>query len=102
MAVVVQYVVKPNPGSDLAAITAMAKEAAALWRKHGGKVSYWSISVGELGNRVLSVSFDNYAAYGAAIDKRRADPAAQAWEAKRLKAGDVSLVRSNLATEIEI
>ena len=29
MATVVQYVVKPNPGSDLAAILEMTKESAA-------------------------------------------------------------------------
>ena len=102
MAVVVQFVVKPNPGSDPAEITAIAKEGAALWRKYGGKVSYWTVAVGEIGNRVLSVSFENFAAYGAAVDKRRADAAAHAWDAKRSKAGNATFVRSNLAAEIEI
>ena len=58
MAVVVQYVVKPNPGSDAAAIVEMAKEGAVIWRKHGGKVSYWSVAVGEVGNFVFSVNFE--------------------------------------------
>ena len=102
MAVVVQFVVKPNPGSNPAEITAIAKEGAGLWRKHGGKVSYWTVAVGEIGNRVLSVSFESFAAYGAAVDKRRADPAAHAWDAKRSKAGNATFVRSNLAAEIEI
>jgi hypothetical protein len=102
MAVVVQYVVKPNPGSDPAAITALAKEGAALWRKHGGKVSYWTIAVGEVGNRVLSISFETFAAYGTAVDKMGADEAVRAWQAKRMKAGYTTWVRSNMATEIEI
>jgi hypothetical protein len=102
MAVVVQYVVKPNPVSDLAALTELAKESAALWKKHGGKVSYWTVVVGEIGNRVLSVSFETFSAYGAAIDKLNADPAFQAWQVKRAKSGLASFVRSNLAVEITV
>lgn len=33
-AVLIQYVSKPKPGGDLAAIIQMSKEAAAVWRKH--------------------------------------------------------------------
>jgi hypothetical protein len=33
MAVVLQVVSKPNPGSDMAKILEMVKEAAVLWRK---------------------------------------------------------------------
>ena len=102
MAVVVQYVVKPNPGGDLAAIIEMAKESAVLWRKYGGKVSYWAVTVGEVGNFVFAVNFETFSAYGAAVDKLSADPASQAWQAKRLKAGHASWVRSNMATEIPI
>jgi len=32
MSVAVQYVVRPNPGTDPAKITELAKEGAALWR----------------------------------------------------------------------
>jgi hypothetical protein len=39
---------------------------------------------------------------GAAVDKLNADPAFQTWQAKRLKAGLTTLVRANMATEIEI
>jgi hypothetical protein len=102
MAVVVQYVVKPNPGSDLAAVIGLAKESAVLWRKHGGRVSYWSVIVGEIGNFVFSVNFESFAAYGAAMDKLGADPEFQAWQVKRAKAGLSTWVRSNMATEIEI
>ena len=56
MSVAVQYVVRPNPGTDPAKITELAKEGAALWRKHGGKVTYWAVAVGEVGNRVLSIT----------------------------------------------
>jgi hypothetical protein len=102
VAVAVQYVVKPIPGSDLAGVIELAKESAVLWRKHGGKVSYWSVVVGEVGNFVFLVNFETFAAYGTAVDKLGADPAFQAWQAKRAKAGLTSWVRSNMATEIEI
>ncbi len=87
MSVAVQYVVRPNPGTDPAKITELAKEGAALWRKHGGKVTYWAVAVGEVGNRVLSITFDKEV---------------RAWQAKRMKAGYTTWVRSNMATEIEI
>src|SRR5258706_11928416 len=75
MAVVVQYVVKPNPGSDLGGIIELAKESAVLWRKHGGKPRFWSVAVGEAGNYVFSINFETFSAYGAAVDKLNADPA---------------------------
>ena len=102
MAMAVQYVVKPNPGSDLAGIIELAKESAVLWRKYGGRVSYWSVVGGEVGNFVFSVNFETFSAYGAAMDKLGADPAFQAWQAKRAKAGLTTWVRGNMATEIEI
>jgi hypothetical protein len=102
VSVIVQYTVKPNPGGDLGAIVELAKESAANWRKYGGKVSFWTVSVGEVGNYVFAVSFENLAAYGAAADKMASDPAVRAWQAKRLKAGHASWVRANLANEIEI
>jgi hypothetical protein len=102
MSVAVQYVVKPNPGTDPAKITELAKEGAVLWRKHGGKVTYWTVAVGEVGNRVLSITFENFAAYGAAVDKMGEDKEVRAWQAKRMKAGYTTWVRSNMATEIEI
>ena len=102
MAVVVQYVVKPNPGSDLGGIIELAKESAVLWRKHGGKPRFWSVAVGEAGNYVFSINFETFSAYGAAVDKLNADPAFQTWQAKRLKAGFTTLVRANMAIEIEV
>jgi hypothetical protein len=102
MAVVVQYVIKSIPGVDLASIIELTKEVAVLWRKYGGKVSFWAVSVGEIGNFAFTVNFENFSAYGAALDKLNADPALQAWQAKRLKAGLTEWVRSNLATEIPI
>ena len=91
-----------NPGTDPAKITELAKEGAVLWRKHGGKVTYWTVAVGEVGNRVLSITFENFAAYGAAVDKMGEDKEVRAWQAKRMKAGYTTWVRSNMATEIEI
>ena len=102
MAVVVQYVVKPNPGSDLAGIIELAKESAVLWRKYGGKARFWSVAVGEAGNFVFSINFETFSAYGAAVDKLNADPAFQTWQAKRLKLGATTWVRGNLAFEVPI
>jgi hypothetical protein len=102
MAVVAQYVVKPNPGSDLATILEMTHESAVLWRKYGGKVSFWSVAAGEVGDFVFSVSFETFSAYGAAIDKLNADTAFQAWQVKRLKLGMTSWVRGDVLTEIAI
>jgi hypothetical protein len=102
MAMVAQFVVKPNPGSDPAAIIELAKESAVLWRKYGGKVRYWTVIGGEFGNFVFTVSFETFSAYGAAMDELVADPAFLAWQAKRAKAGLTTLVRSNIAREIEI
>ena len=60
------------------------------------------VAVGEVGNRVLSITFENFAAYGAAVDKMGEDKEVRAWQAKRMKAGYTTWVRSNMATEIEI
>ena len=73
MSVVIEYTVKPNPGSDLKTILEMTHESAALWRKHGGKVRLWAVTVGEVGDLVVSISFENFAAYGATFDKLNAD-----------------------------
>ena len=73
-----------------------------LWRKHGGKVSFWTVAVGEIGNLVFSVNFENFAAYGATIDKLNTDPEFLTWQAKRLKLGATTWVRGNMATEIPI
>lgn len=102
MAVVAQYVVKPIPGSDRAEILDMTKQCAALWRSYGGNVRLWSPSVSEVGNFVLAVGFSTFEAYGAAVDKSRADPRFQAWQAERLKSGATEWVRDNVSAEIEI
>jgi hypothetical protein len=102
MSVVVEYVIKPNPGSDLKAILEMTHESAALWRKDGGKVRLWAVTAGEVGDFILSVSFDNFAAYGATFDKLNADLDYQAWHAKRLKLEAATWVRGTIASEILI
>jgi hypothetical protein len=101
-AVVAQYISRPQPGSDLASIVGIAKEAAALWRKHGGEVSYWSIVGGEIGNMAFAVRFESFEAYGKTLSALFADPDYQAWQAKRMKAGQADWVRANLATELAI
>ena len=101
-AVVVQYVSKPKPGSDLQTIMQISKEAAALWRKHGADVSYWSVIGGEIGNLVFAVRFDSFEAHGRTMAAISADPATMEWQAKRLKAGMSEWVRANTATELEI
>jgi NIPSNAP len=102
MAVVLQVVSKPNPGSDMAKILELVKEAAVLWRKHGSQVRFWTVAVGEVGNIVFTVNFESFSAYGAAVDKLGADPDFQTWQAKRLKLGGANWVRSNLVTEVPV
>jgi len=92
----------PQPGGDLAAIIQMSKEAAALWRKHGGEVSYWSVIGGEVGNLAFAVRFDSFEAYGRSMAAMFTDPATMEWQAKRLKAGQSEWVRSNTAVELDI
>jgi hypothetical protein len=101
-AVLIQYVSKPKPGGDLAAIIQMSKEAAALWRKHGGEVSYWSVIGGEVGNLAFTVRFDSFEAYGRSMAAMFTDPATMEWQAKRLKAGQSEWARSNTAVELDI
>jgi uncharacterized membrane protein YdcZ (DUF606 family) len=48
-----------------------------LWRKYGGKVRFWTVVVGEVGNIVFTVNFESFSAYGAAVDKLGADPTFQ-------------------------
>lgn len=101
-AVIVQYVSKPKPGSSLETIMQLSKEAAALWRKHGAEVSYWSVVGGEIGNLAFVVRFDSFEAYGRTMDAIAADPTTMEWQAKRLKAGQAEWIRANTAFEIEI
>ena len=100
--VVVQYVSKPRPGSNLATILEIAKEAAAIWRKHGGNVTYWSIMGGEVGNLAFTVGFESFEDYGRVLAAVFADPATAEWQAKRLKAGQSDWVRANTAFELEL
>jgi hypothetical protein len=102
MAVIAQYVFRPNPGSDLNAILANVKEAAALWRKYGAEVRLWTVSMGEIGNMAVSVQFDSYEGYARCMDRLIADPAFMAWQQKNLASGLSSWVRSNLAREIPL
>lgn len=102
MSVVVEYLVKPNSGCDLKALIELTHESAALWRKHGGKVLLWAITAGEVGDFIVSISVENFAAYGATCDKMNADVDYQAWHAKRLKSGAATWVRGNIANEILI
>ena len=102
MAVVAQYVFRPNPGADLNAVMERAKEAATLWRKYGAEVHLWAVSMGEIGNMAFSVHFDSFSAYAKCYDKLLADPKFATWQQKNLASGLSNWVRSNLAREIPI
>ena len=91
-AVAMQFVSHPKPGSDLATVIELAKEAAVLWRKHGADVSYWSVIGGEVGNYAFVARFDSIGD----------DPAFREFQAKRLKAGQADWVRSNLSIQVDI
>lgn len=102
MAVVAQYVFRPNPGADLTAVMANVKEAVGLWRKYDAEVHLWTVSMGEIGNMSVTAHFDSYAGYAKCIDQLVADPAFAAWQQKNLASGLSNWVRSNLAREIPI
>ena len=91
-AVVMQFVSHPQPGSDLATVVELAKEAAVLWRKHGADVSYYA----------FVARFDSIEAYGRTFASIGEDPAFREFQAKRLKAGQSDWVRSNLSIQVDI
>jgi hypothetical protein len=101
-AVVMQFVSHPQPGSDLATVIELAKEAAVLWRKHGADVSYWSVFGGEVGNYAFVARFDSIEAYGRTLASLGADPAFVEFQAKRLKVGVSEWVRSNISIQVDI
>ena len=99
---IVQFVFKPNPGTDMQQLMGLVKESAELWRKHGAEVSLWSVQVGEVGNLAFTCHYESAARMGAVVDAVNADPAFVAWRAKNVKAGLATWVRSNQAYQIEI
>jgi hypothetical protein len=103
MAYEARYVFRPNPGADLAAIMKAMEQGAALWRKHGApSPRLWTITAGELGNYVLSVQFENAAAFAKVVDPLSADPEFRAWQARNAEAGQITWVRSNHARELAL
>lgn len=103
MAYEARYVFRPNPGADLAAIMKAMEQGAALWRKHGApSPRLWAITAGELGNYVLSVQFENAAAFAKVVDPLSADPEFRAWQAHNAEAGQITWVRSNHARELAL
>jgi hypothetical protein len=55
-----------------------------------------------LGNYVLTVEFENAAAYAKVVDPLSADPDFRSWQASNLKSGALTWVRSNLMREIDL
>lgn len=103
MAYEARYVFRPNPGADLKAVMSAMQQGAALWRKHGAPgPRLWAITAGEQGNYVLSVQFDNAAAFAKVVDTLSADPEFQGWQAQNAKDGHISWVRSNHARELAL
>ncbi|MBT2324885.1 NIPSNAP family protein [Variovorax paradoxus] len=103
MAYEARYVFKPNPGADLAAVMKSMAQGAALWSKHGAtSPRLWTITAGELGNYVLSVQFEDAAAFAKVVDPLSADPEFRAWQARNAEAGQISWVRSNHARELAL
>lgn len=99
---IVQFVFKPNPGTDMLALLELAKEGAGIWRKHGADVSLWSVQVGEIGNLAFMARFESTAKLGATLDALNNDPAMAAYRVKQVKSGLATWVRSNQAFEIPI
>ena len=101
-AAMIQFVFRPNPGSNLPTILELAKEAAGLWRKQGAEVSLWTVQVGEIGNMAFMVRAESTAKLGTIIDALNADQAFMEWRAKSLRSGLSQWVRSNQAYEVPI
>jgi hypothetical protein len=103
MAYEARYVLRPNPGADLAVVVDAMKVGAALWKKHGApQPRLWTVAAGELGNYVLTVEFDDAAAYAKVTDPLSADPEFRQWQAGNLRAGAFTWVRSNLMRELPL
>ncbi len=101
-AAVLQYVFKPNPGTNMTDLLGIVKEAAELWRKHGADVSLWGVQVGEVGNLTFVVRSESTAKLGSTLDALNDDAAFVTWRAKNVQAGLATWVRSNQAYEIPI
>ncbi len=92
MAYEARYVLRPSPGADLAVVVDAMKVGAALWKKHGApQPRLWTVAAGELGNYVLTVEFDDAAAYAKVTDPLSADPEFRQWQAGNLRAGALHL-----------
>jgi mannose/cellobiose epimerase-like protein (N-acyl-D-glucosamine 2-epimerase family) len=102
MAVALQIVFKPGPGTTHAKLTEWMSSAAALTKKHGAAPRFWAVSVGEYGNMVFSAEFASMAEYGKWMDALNADPAFHASRAKTIETGVVQFVRSNLVRELTL
>ena len=102
MAYEARHVLRPTPGADLEVVMNEMREGAKLWQKHGApRPSLWSVTAGELGNLVLSVTFANAAEYAKVVDPLSADPEFRRWRAGNSKAGALTWVRSNLVRELD-
>lgn len=101
-AAMIQFVFRPNPGSNLGTILEYCKEAAGLWRKHGAEVHLWTVQIGEIGNMAFTVTADSTAKLGTITDAVNADPAFMQWRAQVLASGLSTWVRSNQAFEVPI
>jgi len=99
---IAQYVFKANPGADMSKIMAQVKVAAGIWKRHGADVSFWTVSMGEIGNMAFACRFDSIEAYGKASDAVTADPSFAAWNAAATASGLTTWVRSNLARAIPL
>ena len=103
MSIMLQFVFKPVPGSDLAQIIEHARAGSVLWKKHGAKeVSLWAISCGEMGNLAFTVPFDTYSDYGKCYDSLLTDPDFRRWQAESVKAGLSEWVRGNIARRVQM
>jgi hypothetical protein len=100
--VLIEYVYQANPGANMAGLMALTQEAAALWKKHGAKVSLWAVQVGDIGNMTFQAHFESSAKLGATLDGLNADAAFNAWRAKSNQSGLGRWVRSNQSYEIPI
>ena len=103
MTMLLQFVFKPLPGSDLSAIVTTAKEAARLWKKHGAAdASLWTVAVGEMGNLAFTVHFEDFTSYGTCYDSLLKDADFRKWQMDVVKQGMTEWVRGSVARKMSL
>ena len=105
MAIMVQWISRPVPGTSLPEYVEQAKRGISFWQKYkedGTELSFWATTGGEWGEFVFLARFPSFTAYGKCHDKVVADPEFTAWQAAALESGSVDLIKSSISRELPL